>query len=323
MHGGAVTLAKQFNKSAFSPDLILATDMLDFTTFLSLTRASTHSVPTAIYFHENQLSYPWSITDRDVQKNRDSHYGFINYASALAADHVLFNSRYHMSSFLKEAKALLKHFPDHNELDSIPQIKEKSIVLPVGLDLKRLSNFKPVQSAPPLILWNHRWEYDKNPETFFNTLFQLDREGIDFRVAVLGESFSKAPTIFEDAHKRLKEKIVHFGYCKRSEEYVRWLWNADIIPVTNIQEFFGISVMEAMFCNTYPLLPNRLTYPELLPKNLHEAHLYHSENELVEKLKWCISNIDEVRKKEFSGIAVQFDWNKLAPKYDELFSSFL
>ena len=36
MHGGAVTLAKQFNKSAFSPDLILATDMLDFTTFLNV-----------------------------------------------------------------------------------------------------------------------------------------------------------------------------------------------------------------------------------------------------------------------------------------------
>ena len=25
-----------------------------------------------------------------------------------------------------------------------------------------------------VILWNHRWEYDKNPELFFTTLFDLD-----------------------------------------------------------------------------------------------------------------------------------------------------
>ena len=25
----------------------------------------------------------------------------------------------------------------------------------------------------PLVLWNHRWEYDKRPEEFFETLFQL------------------------------------------------------------------------------------------------------------------------------------------------------
>ena len=38
MHGGAVTLANQFNEMAWTPDLIIATDMLDLTTFLSLTK---------------------------------------------------------------------------------------------------------------------------------------------------------------------------------------------------------------------------------------------------------------------------------------------
>ena len=33
MHGGAVTLAKQFNNLDYKPDLILSTDMLDFSTF--------------------------------------------------------------------------------------------------------------------------------------------------------------------------------------------------------------------------------------------------------------------------------------------------
>ena len=78
MHGGAITLAKEFNKMRWQPDRILSTDMLDLTTFLALTRHRTSGIPTAIYFHENQLSYPWSQDDRDVKNKRDSHYGFIN-----------------------------------------------------------------------------------------------------------------------------------------------------------------------------------------------------------------------------------------------------
>ena len=33
MHGGAVTLAKQFKNKNYKPDLILSTDMLDLSTF--------------------------------------------------------------------------------------------------------------------------------------------------------------------------------------------------------------------------------------------------------------------------------------------------
>lgn len=323
MHGGAVTLARLFNQSELNPDLILSTDMLDLTTFLSLTRKRTSTIPTAIYFHENQLSYPWSPTDRDVQKDRNKQYGFINYSSALAADHVLFNSHYHKKSFIEDSEKLLKHFPDNNELDSIDVIKDKSSVLSLGLNLKEFDIHKTHHDGPPLILWNHRWEYDKNPESFFETLFKLDKNSVDFKLAVLGENFKTTPSIFDEAKIKLKNKIVHFGYCEDFSDYAKWLWKADILLVTNIQDFFGISIVEAMYCDTYPLLPNRLTYPNLLPVDMHEDHIYTNEDDLYNKLHLCISNIDEIRKKKFSILAKKYDWSKMAPAYDELFSSFI
>ena len=167
MHGGAISLAKQFMHMNFSPDLILATDMLDLTTFLSLTKSRTAQVPSALYFHENQLSYPWSNSDRDIQEKRDHHYGFINLSSALAADHVLFNSQYHQDSFHHEGLRLLKIFHDHNEVDVIERIKEKSQVLYLGMNLSKFDQHKTQGQKNPLVLWNHRWEYDKNPESFF------------------------------------------------------------------------------------------------------------------------------------------------------------
>lgn len=60
MHGGAVTLGRRWLESANepTPDLIIATDLLDLSIFLALTRHKTAEVPVALYMHENQLTYP-------------------------------------------------------------------------------------------------------------------------------------------------------------------------------------------------------------------------------------------------------------------------
>jgi len=90
MTGAAVTLAKKFMELDEVPDAILVSDMLHLPLFQSLTRSRSSKIRMAVYFHENQITYPWSPDDRDVQEKRDHHYGFINYTSALAADQVFF-----------------------------------------------------------------------------------------------------------------------------------------------------------------------------------------------------------------------------------------
>jgi len=323
MHGGAITLAKQFMDMNFSPDLILATDMLDLNTFLSLTKSRTAQTPNAMYFHENQISYPWSIRDRDFQEKRDHHYGFINLSSALTADHVLFNSQYHYDSFHNEGLRLLKHFPDNNELDMIEKIKEKSQVLYLGMDLSKFDQHKTKAQGNPLVLWNHRWEYDKNPESFFECLYQLQQNDIKFDIAVLGENFNKAPNIFDEAKDRLKKHIVHFSYCENFSEYAKWLWKADVLPITSNQDFFGGSVVEAIYCGVYPILPNRLTYPELLPKEYYDNHIYDNDGDLYHKVKNCILNIDETRGTTIRKSFKKYDWETMCPVYDQLFSSWI
>jgi len=321
MHGGAVTLADKFNKINWIPNLIIATDMLDFTTFLSLTRKKTYNIPAIIYFHENQISYPWSPNDIDVKKNRDSHYGFINYSSALSSDHILFNSNYHMNTFMNELNPFLKNFPDHNELDSINIIKRKSKTLHLGLDLKRFDLKKIKKKEKPSILWNHRWEYDKNPELFFSILEKVKNEGYKFNLIVIGENFSQSPKIFDRAKKDFKDELIHWGYAKTFELYAELLWRADILPVTSNQEFFGISVMEAIYCGNWPILPNRLTYPELLPEVNHKENIYQDEKDLYKKIINAIVNIENIRKTKLSSIASKFSWDIMVPVYDNFFSN--
>jgi glycosyltransferase involved in cell wall biosynthesis len=317
MHGGAITLAEKFNKLDFVPDLILATDMLNLSSFLALTREKTTGVPTAIYFHENQLTYPWSPIDRDIKNNRDHHYSFINYISAYIADKVFFNSAYHKDIFLKDLKRFLKMFPDNRPLKTVDTIKAKSEVLHIGVDLGKISLRKPGSAGnkKPLILWNHRWEHDKNPEDFVNALIALKNRNIDFNVAFLGECFNKVPEIFLKAKRHLKKNIVHFGYVEDQAEYIDWLWKADIIPVTSHHDFFGVSIVQAIYCGCIPLLPKRLSYPELVSIKKYPDNFYSDQKDFTAKLEDIILNPHSYPTPK-EGVA-KFDWPNIIPEYNK------
>ena len=328
MHGGAVTLARRFLEEGHEPDVILATDMLDLTTFLALTRDRTARIPAAVYFHENQITYPWSPGDRDVAHKRDVHYGFINFASALAAEAVFFNSDYHRQAFLGELPRLLKHFPDHRELDSVGKIADKSRVLHLGFDFERWETNKPEEPAhgtqagrPPLILWNHRWEYDKNPEDFFQALYALADQGLEFEVAVLGENFSQSPEVFQQARVKLRDRVVQFGYVDSFADYAAWLWAADFLPVTSRHDFFGMSVVEAVYCGCCPFLPRRLSYPEIFSPDSFQEFYYDDADDLITKMAKAFQDIEHVRKTSLKQRVERFSWKTMVVQYDKALES--
>lgn len=346
MHGGSVTLAKRFIEGYegdlsdniqigneginFSlPDVIVATDMTDLTTFLALTRQMTHSIPTALYMHENQLTYPLPLEGsagpmRRQKGERDLHYAFVNYASIMAADRVFFNSRYHFNALYDELPRFLSHFPDYNERESVTSAQEKSQILPVGIDFARLDKQESSKSAgsqPPLILWNQRWEYDKNPAAFFESIYGLRDREIPFRLAVCGEQFRQKPSEFLEAKAKLSEQIVHYGFAE-PDEYSRLLWDADVVVSTAAHEFFGISILEAIHCQTFPILPNALSYPELIPKPYHEFCLYNSKDELQRKLTAALDKPKSTKliAEDLAKGVSRYDWRNLAPSYDAIFS---
>jgi glycosyltransferase involved in cell wall biosynthesis len=324
MHGGAVTLARKYMDTPHDPDVILATDMLDVTTFLSLTRPRTARIPVALYFHENQITYPWSPRDGDTEEDRDRHYGFINFVSALSSDRVFFNSQYHMDSFLGALPDFLRAFPDHREAIEVERICVKSSVLPLGFDFARLqppparqnADAAPGEKSRPIVLWNHRWEYDKNPDGFFDALRAARERGADFDIALLGESFDAIPECFARAEADFGDRIVQFGYVEDRAQYANWLWKSDILPVTSNQDFFGSSVVEALYCGCFPLLPERLAFPELFPAELRFACFYRDTDDLVSRIVTAVSRIDQIRRVNFRDVAERYDWRRVAPVYD-------
>ncbi len=317
MHGAAITLAKEIIEANIIADLFLLTDMVDATIFKSLIAAKYPHAPIAIYFHENQLTYPWSETDQDVQLKRDNHYAFINYSSALISDAVIFNSDFHKRDFIDSLQSFLQQFPDYNNTDTIHSINDKSTVLYVGLDIEKVEAKKSYNSTKT-ILWNHRWEYDKNPTAFYELIKQLSDEHIPFNLILAGESTSKYPKVFDKIKEELDKHIIHFGYAKSADQYTELLHKSDILPVTSVQEFFGISTLEAIAHGIFPVLPNRLVYPEHIPSAQRDMHLYENNEDLYLKVKHLLT---EGNLSFDNSWVKKYFWRELISRYDTTLST--
>ena len=330
MHGGAVTMARkalEWMEKEGPPDVIFATDMLNVPAFLSLTRHVLSDTPLVLYVHENQLTYPLR-----EGRERDFTYAYINYLSCLAADRVVFNSQFHLDEYLEALPGMLKAFPDYNHLNSVQLIRKKSSVLHLGMDLRAHDLYAAQKSARsrgrlmdlPIVLWNQRWEYDKNPEAFFRVMNRLDDSGCSFGLILAGEHFEEQPYEFEKAFERYAERILHYGYAEDFEEYSSLLHQADIIVSTAIHEFFGIAVMEAIYCGCHPLLPNKLSYPELIPASLHKPllhapTLYKDEDHLY-KILYAILKGQErpLPLDTLRDICNHLDWREQVQYYDTI-----
>ena len=164
-----------------------------------------------------------------------------------------------MDSFLSGIDGHLKKMPDYRTKGLADRISAKCTVLPFPVSLPKELEVKTKKSYARLhVVWPHRWEHDKNPESFFECLFRLKEEGYtDFGVSVLGGTFSEEPEIFNRAREVLRENIVRFGHLESKAEYYDALSEANVVVSTANHEFFGAAVAEAVLCGCYPLVPER------------------------------------------------------------------
>jgi len=193
--------------------------------------------------------------------------------------------------------------------------------LTLGDGVENKSTQPNKDEKPPLILWNQRWEYDKNPEAFFEALYVMADEGVPFRLALAGQEYGKRPLIFTQALERLAPQIVHVGHAER-DEYEALMAETAVVLSTAHHEFFGISILESIHAGAFPILPDRLSYPELIPSPQHTHCLYADRDGLLERLRWALAHDKERTAvvRELQPAIAQYDWSKVAAQYDQAFS---
>lgn len=234
-----------------TPDLILATSMVDLATLKGL-HPRLAGVPCIYYFHENQFAYPVSAKQFNSVDPQMVHlYG------AIASDWLLFNSCYNRDSFLQGVAGLLQKLPDEVPGGIVEALAVKSTILPVVVTPVTAKQDR----SKGLILWNHRWEYDKQPQLFCDALFQLNEIRQDFQLALLGGRPVKKPDALQQIEAGFADRIIVNDKVSRAQ-YHNYLAQSAIVVSTAIHEFQGLSVMEAVSAGTVPLVPDDLCYRE-------------------------------------------------------------
>jgi glycosyltransferase involved in cell wall biosynthesis len=292
-------------------DVVLASTFVDVALLKSMLLQLpgwNHATRFLTYFHENQFAYPDRFADPNIRQ-----FQYINFTTGLASDRICFNSRYNRDTFMAGCARYLDKAADMAASETLSLLQFKSDILPPGMTFGEGELKKTKESgAPPVIIWNHRWEHDKGPEEFFSALFALERQGVDFRLILLGQSFTTSPPCFLQAQKNLGDKIVHCGYVESRAEYRRLLEKGDIVVSTARHEFFGLAVLEAVRAGCRPLLPRRLSYPELFPDEV-----LYGEHELAERLFSVIQQPQPLQRENVLQYTEPFGWDRVADLYRE------
>ena len=314
VRGAAFEFIQRIDRSELSNyDLMVVTSLTSIAELKAFW--SSHCPPVILYMHESQLDYPMS-----KGQALDMHFVINDFSNCLHADKILFNSATHRDSYLYKLSQYLDKLPDFTPTKLIDQLLEKTCVAHPGCHFEEKIALRPWHEEVLTILWNHRWEHDKCPEDFFNILNKLKSEKVNFRLRVLGESYRSKPRCFDEARVQLADCIDHWGFVDSVTEYYQHLANSHIIISTAIQENFGISVVEAMRYGCYPLLPKRLSYPEILPTDFHEDCLYESLDELKTKLTNILRKpfCYESASQKISEKMTRYSWDTQINRFHEL-----
>lgn len=251
----------------FNADLMVATSMVDLATLRGLQPQLAH-IPALVYCHENQFAYPQS----DSAPARLEPL-MVNLYSALSADCLCFNSAFNQSSFMTGVEAFLKRMPDELNMHAVlSELQTKSRVLSVPL--------KPLPCKPepepepssgqtkheaPIVLWNHRWEFDKGPEQLLAAVRAFQAAGESVRWAIVGESFRKRPAAFDQIEAMAEQgdiALYRWGFIENEDDYRQLLSDATLVLSTALHDFQGLAIQEAVLAGACPLVPDRLAYPQ-------------------------------------------------------------
>ena len=239
-------------------DLIMATSLSGLAGLKAL-RPNLARIPTWVYFHENQFAHPLETRQSGVHQ---VGWQFSSLQNALCSDWVSFNTAFNRDSFFEGLRRMLKRMPERLPGKPVKRLQARSDLLPVPLS----EDFTSLRDGPndaSLIVWNHRWEWDKAPERFLRALVELKQEGLPFRLAMLGCGGGKDDR-FAAERQALGDSIVHWGEADAAN-YRDWIGRAGIGVSSALHDFQGLAMLELAQAGAKVVVPRRVAYPECLP----------------------------------------------------------
>jgi glycosyltransferase involved in cell wall biosynthesis len=228
--------------------------------------------------------------------------------------------------FLKKYKKIIAvSSATADSLKSVfPEIKEKILVIPNGIDTKRFEvkeskeELRKKLNLPDGVLGIcvGRLTPFKNQKFLLKVAKEIKRDG--FYILIVGDGDEYENLKREVEKEKLENKVKLLGFIS-TDEIPYYLKASDIFLYPSLKEGFGIVVLEAMAAGL-PVVIFREIYIEEFGKNILVAN---NEEEFINYTKKLVE--DEIFRKEFGEKlkqdAIKLDIRKIIEKYLEIFKN--
>lgn len=205
--------------------------------------------------------------------------------------------------------------------------KEKISVVGFPLNSERITVASQARDKN-LIIFNHRLNIDKTPNYFLKMVRDLSNQFPNLRFIIstsLNEenfwSSADSDTVIDLKNTLAGFQSLSIQFNRSREEYYKLLNRASLAPCFATHETFGVSVAESLAAGCLPVIPSRLTYPELVQGDTDL--LYFSSGNLekdyetaLEKVIYWLNNPDFREKKslEMKSYVEQFQPKKVTAR---------
>lgn len=188
-----------------------------------------------------------------------------------------------------------KKWVNHTELALLNAIDHNYFATQKHIDLINKTYFYPP--------WQEYFDFIRTgfPFEFFEETFAPHRGKKKKDMILFPHRLAeeKQLNIFQDLAKNITE--FQWVICQESQlskiQYHRLLEESKFVFSANLQETLGISMMEGVYCNSWPLAPNRLTYTEMYnPNFLYPSEYTESWDSYIEHKEEFIAFIRQMFK---------------------------
>lgn len=137
-------------------------------------------------------------------------------------------------------------------------------------------NKKQSSNKKQQVIFPHRLQTDKGIEDLLEIIKRLSN--INFLITT---PQSKRKSYTDKIHNTISSySNVSFAYNVDNNNIAKYLAQSQIVLSCSRQETFGYSIMKAIACDCYPVLPNRASYPEFFSSEF----LYNNIDECCEMI---------------------------------------